>query len=305
MLRLSPLVSELSERIEFFPILSRPLQELLADKSIQSFACDSDNARPGTICVKHQQMLGIGTFKTAHRGRLCLTPLSDEGLGTTLNELVAVKRMYFRETEKKQGKKRQGTGTTNIVTPSGLGDEKPVGRIARYTAKTELIKMIDEGNIMYWSNSLIDFTYAFIDNTVTTSDIPPPFSIPRFRFVHAGLAVVHDQSGSAPASTSVSMRRVYLVEEFINEKEEPFVKYIHNGHAVPIIEQDDPFYELAQFLSFTQHVQYSKSGEQVYISDLQGITQAFYFYCHLQLINREQDIAHRSSDHDRSVRNSL
>lgn len=163
--------------------------------------------------------------------------------------------------------------------PSDLGDEKPVGRIARYTAKTELLKMINEGNIMYWSNSLIDFTYAFIDNTLITSDTPPPFSIPRFRFVHAGLAVVHDQSGSVPTSTSFSMRRVYLVEEFIDEKEELFIKYIHNGHAVPIIEQDDPLYELAQFLSFTQHVQYSKSGEQVYISDLQGIAQVFCVYC--------------------------
>jgi hypothetical protein len=50
------------------------------------------------------------------------------------------------------------------------------------------------------------------------------------------------------------------------------VKYISNNNAKPraAVMADPAPAEVAEFLAFTQHVQYWKSGGRVYLSDLQG-----------------------------------
>ena len=99
----------------------------------------------------------------------------------------------------------------------------------------------------------------------------PPFDIPELRFVYAGVAVSHDQVlGNNTANTS-SVRRTYLLEELIDTEDENFVKFVHNGNALPLLEPEDPLYEIAQFLCFTQHVQYYKTEGAVFLSDLQGM----------------------------------
>ncbi|KAH7922899.1 hypothetical protein BV22DRAFT_1016383, partial [Leucogyrophana mollusca] len=124
-----------------------------------------------------------------------------------------------------------------------------------------------EGNIHYWASSLMDFTYAFVDHGLEKADCVPPFIIPRLRFVYAAIAV--PQSTFAHGSTA---RAGYLIEEYIGSEEGPeeFVKYVHNGKAVPLLDPPDPLYYLAEFLCFTQHVQFHKTGHQLYLSDYQG-----------------------------------
>ncbi|KAF8188604.1 hypothetical protein K438DRAFT_1972294 [Mycena galopus ATCC 62051] len=94
-------------------------------------------------------------------------------------------------------------------------------------------------------------------------------TIPQLRFVHAGVAVSHDQAAGNNISNTSSIRRTYLVEEFIEESD-GFVKFVHNGDANSLLDTDDPFYHIAEFFCFTQHVQYFKTDGTVFLSDLQG-----------------------------------
>ncbi|KAJ7798127.1 hypothetical protein B0H14DRAFT_2572667 [Mycena olivaceomarginata] len=87
----------ISDRVEFFPISYRPLNELIAavgGGKFQGFTCDLGKAAQGSIVMEKDNYLGIGTFKTAHPAYLTLMHLTSEGLGTKPNEAVAVKRMY-------------------------------------------------------------------------------------------------------------------------------------------------------------------------------------------------------------------
>ena len=48
------------------------------------------------------------------------------------------------------------------------------------------------------------------------------------------------------------------------------MKYIHNGNVVPCDLVDTEADEIAEYLAFTQHVQYAKTDSQMYISDYQA-----------------------------------
>ncbi|KAJ7254577.1 hypothetical protein C8J57DRAFT_1076118, partial [Mycena rebaudengoi] len=132
-------------------------------------------------------------------------------------------------------------------------------------------RLLDEANLLYWADALMSFTYSFIDKTLAELPGPPPFIIPRLRFVDAAVAVSHEPlSGNNIANIS-PIRRTYLLEEFIDTKTAgPYVKFVHNGSATPLLDEDDDLYRIAQFLCFTQHVQYQKTDQTVFISDLQG-----------------------------------
>ncbi|KAJ6475575.1 hypothetical protein C8R45DRAFT_826983 [Mycena sanguinolenta] len=197
--------------------------------------------------------LGIGTFKSAHRGRLTLTHLPEVGLGTTPNELVAVKRMYRpRSNNAAPGK--------SVVT--------------RYTTADEYAKTVQEANLLYWASSLMEFTYSAINRFLSKASTRPPFEIPQLRFVQAGVAVCHDQVTGTNISNTSSIKRTYLVEEFIEGGSDTFVKFVHNGDANPLLDAGDELYYIAEFLCFTQHLQYFKTNGTVFLSDPQG---TFYF----------------------------
>ncbi|KAJ7846500.1 hypothetical protein B0H14DRAFT_3454395 [Mycena olivaceomarginata] len=117
--------------------------------------------------------------------------------------------------------------------------------VVRFAPADEYARTVQEANLLYWAASLTEFTYSFIHRFLSKSSADPPFEIHNC------------------AST-------YLVEEFINESSEGFVKFVHNGDANPLLDLDDPLYEIAEFLCFTQHVQYFKTDGTVFLSDLQG-----------------------------------
>jgi len=142
-------------------------------------------------------------------------------------------------------------------------------------------KLYREANVLYWSKALLKMTYDFIDRCVDKATKPPPFEIPRLRFVDPGLVLAYAErpTNSGPfsgKSNAGSLSSVYLAEEVIpsagEEGTDSFIKFIHNADAAPR-ELDDPAAnEIAEFLSFTQHVQYTKTGGLVYLSDYQGST---------------------------------
>ncbi|KAF9541947.1 hypothetical protein CPC08DRAFT_650400, partial [Agrocybe pediades] len=130
-------------------------------------------------------------------------------------------------------------------------------------------KVLTEGTLLGWANSLMELSYSFIDDFLRRSSIRPPFPIPRLRFVRGCIAYSLkpvEASGQAPPT---SHRAVYLLEELIDTAS-PFIKYIHNGDATPLQEEGEAGYEMGVFLCFIQHLQYSKTYGQAYLSDFQG-----------------------------------
>lgn len=120
-------------------------------------------------------------------------------------------------------------------------------------------------------------TYNYVDRVVQDAEEPPPFEIPRLRFVDAGLLLAyaeHPNAALGPFSgkwKAGTLSSVYLAEEVIPTScTNSFVKFIHNGDAAPCDLLDPANNETAEFLSFTQHVQYIKTSGQVYVSDYQG-----------------------------------
>ncbi|KAI6030149.1 hypothetical protein EDC04DRAFT_2605443 [Pisolithus marmoratus] len=98
------------------------------------------------------------------------------------------------------------------------------------TLKDECNILYHEANTLYWAKALLQMTY---------------------------------QTGSAVNVT-------YLVKGFIPTSSDKFVKYTHNSNAEPCFLVDRKAAAIANFLAFTQHIQYIKTGGQVYISDYQG-----------------------------------
>lgn len=241
-----------SERIEFFALPHASLQDLLQPSDptkLQFFTCDPQHACQGTLAVEFSENIGVGTFKTTHLGHLSLFHVRPEGLGNVPNHLVAAKRMYVKW--KKNADPHSST-------------------IGRHPAADEYALTVQEANLLYWASSLMGFTYSFIHHAISQAATKPPFDIPELRFVHAGVAVAHDQVSGRRVADASSVHRTFLLEELIDTETEEFVKFIHNGSALPLLDPVDPLYKIAEFLCFTQHVQYLKSDGAVFLSDLQG-----------------------------------
>jgi hypothetical protein len=107
---------------------------------------------------------------------------------------------------------------------------------------------------LVWAQGLLQLAYSFVDGILKDRG-DPPFPIPRMRFVQAALAMEQDGTG------------VYLLEEFIGGK---FRKYLNNVSAEPLQLSTVDDQNRAEFLAFTQHVQYWKTGKQVFVADYQG-----------------------------------
>ncbi|KIJ10857.1 hypothetical protein PAXINDRAFT_85392, partial [Paxillus involutus ATCC 200175] len=150
----------------------------------------------------------------------------------------------------------------------------------RYSTTDELEKVFREANMLYWAKALMKMTYDFIEHNLGKAKEPPPFKIPRIRFVEASLVLAYAQTTkSLRGPRAGTMSIAYLAEEEI-KSDEGFIKYIHNGDCTPIPEPHEPGYDIALFLAFTQHVQYLKTSGLAYISDYQGSCSALPTWCH-------------------------
>ncbi|KAG1730994.1 hypothetical protein EDB19DRAFT_1912656 [Suillus lakei] len=233
---------------------SRPITDLLLDK-YHSFSMDTAEWSMGELIVdtSPQGLIGVGGFKTAHSGWLTLMAPPKIGPGSVAHDKIVVKRPYHKV----------------FATPTTTTGPY---KIAHYSLVDELSRLFKEANILYWVKSLLKLTYDFIDRCVASSSEPPPFPIPQVRFVEGGLALAYFQGDRKPGGETGSTCAVFLLEEFINSDGEDFVKFIHNMDANPLIDYDEYGYDLAVFFSFTQHIQYAKTGKLAFISDYQGST---------------------------------
>lgn len=107
-----------------------------------------------------------------------------------------------------------------------------------------------------WANALHELTMDHVTAIISAKGFPP-FQCPVMRFVYVALAT---ESGGE--------KNVYLLEQKIPD---PFVKYIHNASAAITVEKTDAQYMVrAEFLAFSQHLQYWKTKKLAFISDFQG-----------------------------------
>ncbi|KAJ7833710.1 hypothetical protein B0H14DRAFT_2364168 [Mycena olivaceomarginata] len=125
--------------------------------------------------------------------------------------------------------------------------------VAQLTPADKYHKILMEANILQWAVSLMTFTFSFIDHFIQKSLYPPPFNIPDICFMHAAVAIVHEQPSGRTATGWLP-------------------QIIHNGNAVSALSdsEDKSLHEMADFLLFTQHIQYYKTAGMVHLSDLQG-----------------------------------
>jgi hypothetical protein len=108
-----------------------------------------------------------------------------------------------------------------------------------------------------WANALMGIVYQFADSYPD----PPSLEIPRMSYVATALAIGTENT-----------QQTILIEDLIDEVQEgPFVKYINNNSAKPLVfPGDDERTNVAEFLAFCQHIQYEKTGKLAYVSDFQG-----------------------------------
>ncbi|KAF9486913.1 hypothetical protein BDN71DRAFT_1437243 [Pleurotus eryngii] len=100
-----------------------------------------------------------------------------------------------------------------------------------------------------WATSLLNLIYSFMEEFDKLHHMALPFCLPpRMRFVYAALAEVIDEV-----------------------KKGPFIKYINNNKAKPLILADPEATLHTDFLAFAQHVQYYKLKKMLFVSDFQGI----------------------------------
>jgi hypothetical protein len=229
--------------IDFHPIPTLPFAQILEPEHC-SFNIDTSDLYPGQIRVNPnpKSLIGVGGFKTTQPAQLILWSPPNFGLGLRSSDWsVVAKRPYNRR-------------------------ENPAGKppFPRFPISDELDKLFYEANVLYWSKALLNMTYAFIDRALAANDRSPMFDIPRLRFVEAGLALGYANASGGGGPRSVSRKAgsvsvAYLVEELIPDPNS-FIKFIHNGTCLLLIDPDEPEYNIAEFLAFMQHVQYVKTG---------------------------------------------
>ena len=139
----------------------------------------------------------------------------------------------------------------------------PDGSIIRMKGRHEIERLSVECNCLIWASLLLDLTYQFVDcEAEGRGDLSRP--IPKLRFTRSMIAIVREST----------MEKAFLIKEWLDpdDEERPFVKYLGNRFPEPCVPLTAPLgaHEIAEFLSFAQHVQWEKSSGLVFTSDYQG-----------------------------------
>jgi hypothetical protein len=68
------------------------------------------------------------------------------------------------------------------------------------------------------------------------------------------------------------LQQAFLIKEWVDDMTQGFLKYINNGHPTSCLgnHASAAAHNVAEFLSFAQHVQWCKTGFTRFISDYQG-----------------------------------
>lgn len=126
--------------------------------------------------------------------------------------------------------------------------------------------LISELKARIWAQALFRLVYNYIDSVNKTNKVRDFIEVPKMRFVDAALAIEVVEQGS-----SKNPPRIFLLEEMISEATEGvFRKYMNNLPSNYFHFDNEEDYTRADFLRFSQHLQYWKTKGSAYVSDYQG-----------------------------------
>ena len=136
-------------------------------------------------------------------------------------------------------------------------------QVVPYLGPAAITRMIMELRCLVWAQALLEIVYDLMTEfDFENGGSPDGLNRPVFQFVAASLAV---EQGKETRDT-----QAFLVEELISEGR--FRKYLDNASPIPCLFPPDDVENLerAEFLAFTQHVQYWKTNKLVFVADYQG-----------------------------------
>lgn len=200
------------------------------------------NAVEATLRYNRTDRLGRGTCKVAIKATMLSVEMSGSGD-------IVIKRMI------------------ESISVDNFGREM----IAFKKGHAESLAVLQEANMYNWARALMDFAYEFVDGFIKQHGAPP-FVIPRLQMVDFFIAA-RRVTGNSGGTTSGGS---YLLEELIDESlEGPWIKYINNTSSIPVVKPGERGFDIAQFLSCVQHVQYIHTSRLVFVSDFQGSLSSF------------------------------
>ena len=143
-------------------------------------------------------------------------------------------------------------------------------------------KLLMELRCLSWAHALMTLVYSFVDSFEC-----PTIEVPTVTFVAAALAIGQN--------TTKEKGDVLLLEQPIQGS---FRKFIHNGSAAILPMPNAEMQNIAEFLSFSQHVQYLKTKKLAFISDFQGKYNHSTSHIISELYTRRWKASNRSSNPD-------
>ncbi|KLO11956.1 hypothetical protein SCHPADRAFT_830207 [Schizopora paradoxa] len=150
---------------------------------------------------------------------------------------------------------------TSTQETSAVADCKPL------TGREQLAHLADDITCHMWASAFFNAVSGFITEFITRNG-EPPFIIPQFEYVSAALALETIVNASQQKKVTA-----WLLERRITEAEEGhWRKYINNDSPVPLPTRDKEDKTRAEFLAFTQHLQYKMTKKLTLLSDPQLIT---------------------------------
>lgn len=221
-----------------FSQLTTEANSLLSESQLNQlcFSADPQKQKRGGFKVANPGYLKLPAFAIDHRSPRKLT-------ATTGQQTVCVKQVFYEVTTTSSSRRQ----------------------IAVYRGPAAMTRVLMELRCIAWGAALLKLVHDFMDAFEKQNGKSLFLDRPNFRFVKTALAI---EQGCVNTE-----RRAFLIEEIIDDETEGrFRKYCGNTSPVPFqFPLDDVLNkDRAEFLAFTQHVQYWKTGKLVFVADYQG-----------------------------------
>lgn len=233
-----------------YALKSRTLAELLKDGINESHAFISAKGKLKNIQYDSSPSAQkMGGFKVAYFGTIDAgKPFSTKSESDDF-DAVCIKLAFYKS----------------------KGREGQPDKITLYLGPSAITRIIGELRCLSFSQVLLTLVYDVMDAFEAMegdeqNPVQLPSKRPNFRFVHAALGI---EQGKDPRDT-----KTFMIEELIDEpREGRFRKYLNNTSLTPckFAPSDLDNINRANFLAFTQHVQYWKTGKLAFVADYQGV----------------------------------
>lgn len=136
-----------------------------------------------------------------------------------------------------------------------------------YEGVKQLTWLSDDIKCMVWANAMQKLVVDFIQLCfLEENTLQYELDIPKFSFVAGALGV------ETKSDNDKKKPPTWIIEERVDEEVEgPWRKYVNNDRPRPIKMKNSKDQTRAEFLCFSQHVQYMLTNKSAFVSDYQGL----------------------------------